>query len=80
MASSRHQVSTKPELSDEEQKLLKFCKSVRSLQEMMSLLGWKDRTKFRNKYVNLLIEKGLLEMTIPDKPQSSKQKYVAVIK
>lgn len=79
-APSRHQVGTKSGLSDEEQKLLKFCKSARGLQEMMSLLGWKDRTKFRNKFIRPLIEKGLLEMTIPDKPQSSKQKYVAVIR
>ena len=34
-----------------------------------------DRTKFRNQVLNPLLNAGLLEMTIPDKPRSSKQKY-----
>jgi ATP-dependent DNA helicase RecG len=34
-----------------------------------------DRTKFRNQVLNPLIEAGFLEMTVPDKPRSSKQKY-----
>jgi len=41
----------------------------------MGLLEWKDRTKFRDKYINLLIDKGIINMTIPDKSQSSKQQY-----
>ncbi len=46
------------------------------MNEMMQLLGWSDRTKFRKRFINPLIEKGILEMTIPDKPQSSNQRYV----
>ncbi|MDA8125659.1 MAG: transcriptional regulator [Deltaproteobacteria bacterium] len=34
-----------------------------------------DRTKFRNQVLNPLLNDELLEMTIPDKPRSSKQKY-----
>jgi ATP-dependent DNA helicase RecG len=41
----------------------------------MGLFGWKDRTKFRERYIKLLIEMGILNMTVPDKPNSSKQKY-----
>ncbi len=33
-----------------------------------------DRTKFRNQVLNPLLKTGLLEVTIPDKPRSSKQK------
>ena len=41
----------------------------------MKITGKTDRTKFRNQVLNPLIEAGLLEMTVPDKPRSSKQKY-----
>ena len=41
----------------------------------MALAGKSDRTKFRNQVLRPLLEEGLLEMTIPDKPRSSKQKY-----
>ena len=41
----------------------------------MGIAGRTDRTKFRNQVLNPLIEAGLLEMTVPDKPRSSKQKY-----
>ena len=41
----------------------------------MKIAGRADRTKFRNQVLNPLIEAELLEMTIPDKPSSSKQKY-----
>jgi len=32
-------------------------------------------TKFRDQVLNPLIDDSLIEMTIPEKPQSSKQKY-----
>ena len=38
--------------------------------------GFKDVYKFRRDYINPLVDGGLLEMTIPDKPTSSNQKYV----
>jgi ATP-dependent DNA helicase RecG len=34
-----------------------------------------DRTKFRNHVLTPLLDAGLIEMTIPDKPRSSLQKY-----
>ena len=46
------------------------------MNEMMNFLGWGDRTKFRKRFINPLIEKKILEMTIPDKPQSSNQRYI----
>jgi ATP-dependent DNA helicase RecG len=41
----------------------------------MEIEGRSDRTKFRNQVLNPLLEASLIEMTIPDKPRSSKQKY-----
>ena len=45
------------------------------LVDIMAITGRSDRTKFRHQVLNPLLEAGLIEMTIPDKPQSSKQKY-----
>ena len=41
----------------------------------MAVIGRSDRTKFRHQVLNPLLEAGVIEMTIPDKPRSSKQKY-----
>lgn len=41
----------------------------------MEIIGRSDRTKFRNQVLNPLMKNKLIEMTIPDKPRSSKQKY-----
>jgi ATP-dependent DNA helicase RecG len=43
----------------------------------MSLFGWTNRTKFRDKFIRPLLDAGLLAMTEPDKPRSSRQRYVA---
>jgi len=42
----------------------------------MELFKWQNRTKFRDKHIKPLIDVGWLAMTIPDKPQSSKQRYI----
>ncbi len=73
---SRHQVGAKLALSwHPVEKLLSFIEAPMSMQDMMELLSWKNRTKFREKYINPLIENGIIQMTIPDKPKSSKQQY-----
>ena len=42
---------------------------------MLAFMGFADRTKFRRKYIHPLLEVGILEQTIPEKPNSQKQKY-----
>lgn len=49
-----------------------------SNNELMKLVGIKHRPTFRKNYLLPAIEQGFIEMTIPDKPNSSKQKYVKV--
>jgi hypothetical protein len=41
----------------------------------MGVLGRANRTKFRDQVLNPLLDAGLVEMTVPDKLRSSKQKY-----
>ena len=49
--------------------------SEQPIIELMVLANRRNRTKFRDQVLRPLLEVGLLEMTIPDKPRSSKQKY-----
>jgi predicted HTH transcriptional regulator len=73
---SRHQVGTKSALSwHQVEKLMAFAESPRAIKEMMGLLEWKNRTKFRDKYISPLLDAEILNMTITDKPKSSKQQY-----
>jgi ATP-dependent DNA helicase RecG len=73
---SWHQVGTKSALSWHQiETLLSFIETSRSIKEIMEVFGWSNRTKFREKYVTPLIETGLIEMSQPDKPKSSKQQY-----
>ena len=56
-------------------KLLANFEGSHSIAELMELVGRTNRTKFREQVLNPIIETRLIEMTIPDKPRSSKQKY-----
>ena len=46
-----------------------------SRQEIQEVLGLKHVRHFRNTYLVPTLQAGLIEMTIPDKPHSSKQRY-----
>ena len=41
----------------------------------MENLGLKDRRHFSKGYLQSALDSALIEMTIPDKPRRSKQKY-----
>ena len=76
MAPSRHPVGTQSVPSVENlDKLIVFCTEARSFGEMLAFMGLTDRTKFRRKYIHPLLEAGILELTIPEKPNSQNQKY-----
>lgn len=75
LAPSQHSVIRELDLDDEMIQLIEFCKEKRSFQAMLEYMGWKDRTKFRRRFVSPLLEKGIIERTIPEKPSSSKQRY-----
>jgi len=74
---SWHQVGTKLALSwHQVSTILEYCKDERPITDIMKLFKWKDRTKFKRKFITPMINEGLLTMTIPDKPQSPNQRYV----
>ena len=71
----RDQVGTKSGLSEDQVQVLETSEDPQPLQELMRLCGRSNRTKFRNQVIHPLLDASLLEMTVPDKPRSSKQRY-----
>ncbi|MCX5977355.1 MAG: cell filamentation protein Fic, partial [Coprothermobacterota bacterium] len=55
--------------------LLSFLKDVADRETLQRDLGLKAIKNFRFLYLVPSLDAGFIEMTIPDKPQSSKQKY-----
>tara|TARA_R110002051_G_scaffold15064_2_gene47624 strand:- start:20037 stop:21344 length:1308 start_codon:yes stop_codon:yes gene_type:complete len=55
--------------------LLKAFAGEHNRQELQELLNLSDRKYFRENYLQPALEIELIELTIPDKPKSSKQKY-----
>lgn len=46
------------------------------ISDLMKILNQSNRTRFRQTCLNILLDTHLATPTIPDKPNSSKQKYV----
>ena len=59
----------------DKERLVEFCSEPRSRKEMMEFMGLTNRVHFLKYYVRPLLESGKIEMTKPDKPTSSDQKY-----
>ena len=64
-----------PQVTPQVVALLKKVSGEMTRQELTDALGLKDRKHFGDAYLQPALEAGLLEMTIPEKPQSSKQRY-----
>lgn len=69
------QVGTKSALSRHQVEILRKCLADGEIADLMAIAERADRTKFRDQVLKPLLADGLLEMTIPDKPTSSKQRY-----
>ncbi len=63
------------EVTGEVEKLLTFLQGEMKRKELQAALGLKHEDHFREAYLMPALTAGLVEMTIPDKPRSSKQKY-----
>ena len=64
-----------PEVTPEVLKMLSVMTGEMTRGEIQDKLGLKDEKHFRESYQQVAVKLGFIEMTIPDKPRSSKQKY-----
>jgi ATP-dependent DNA helicase RecG len=60
--------------------ILRFCQKAKSRKEILAMLQLSNHTKNFEKHIKSLFEDDLLNRTLPDKPQSSKQKYLTTQK
>ena len=58
-----------------EVRLLRVMSGEMTRQRLQEVLGLKHEDHFRKAYLIPALRSGLIEMTIPDKPRSSKQRY-----
>jgi len=63
------------EVATEVLRMLGVFKGDMSRQDLQRLLGLKNDEHFRKAYLLPAIKEGVIEMTLPDKPRSSKQRY-----
>jgi ATP-dependent DNA helicase RecG len=75
-APSRPQVGPKSALSQPQVAILQLCQMEKSLIELITAIGrGGDRKRFREQFIKPLHDLGLLQMTIPEKPNSRFQRY-----
>jgi predicted HTH transcriptional regulator len=73
---SRDQVSTKLNQKWEKiEPMIRLLENTSSAADLRSVMGMNNATKFKNNYLNPLIELGVVEMTQPESPNSPTQRY-----
>ena len=77
---STEQVKPLTALTDKQRALLSYCDVPRSMAEMQEHVGAGSRGFLKDTQLTPLLDHGLMTMTIPDKPRSSKQQYVVTEK
>ena len=70
-----HTDSVTRKLTKKEEDIRNFCSIPRTAQEIMDRLKITNQSKNRQKYITPLIKIGVLERTIPEKPNDPNQKY-----
>ena len=71
------QVAPQDDIQTKCGELVLFCRTPRSKKEMMAFLKLSDRKSFEKLYIKPLLNKRI-RYTVPDKPNSRIQKYVAI--
>lgn len=73
MVSGSHQLV---QLSAIRWRVVAFTDAPRSITELLSHVGLKQRAFFKRQHLDALLAGGILRMTVPDKPTSPAQRYV----
>ena len=71
---------SKPSLTKAQKDIVNFCSVPRSAQEILERIGLTNQTFNRKKHIQPLVDMGVLEMTNPENPNASNQKYRKVRK
>ena len=74
----RHSATPKVSLSNKQRDIVNFCSVPRTTAEIMERLGLSNQTKNRERYITSLVAAGYLQMTNPENPTASNQKYKKV--
>ena len=74
----RHSNTKKVSLSNKQRDIVNFCSVPRTTAEIMERLGLSNQTKNRERYITSLVAAGYLQMTNPENPTASNQKYKKV--
>ena len=64
-----------PQVTPQVTELISIFEGIHNRTELQMKLGLQDREHFRKSYLQPAVEAGLVALTIPDKPKSSKQEY-----
>ena len=67
--------SVKISLTSAQKDILNFCSVPRTAKEILERLGLTNQTYNRKKHIQPLVDMGVLEMTNPENPNASNQKY-----
>lgn len=64
-----------PKITNKQKDIVNFCSVPRSSKEILDRIGVTNHSKNRQTYIMSLVEVGYLEMTNPEHPNASNQKY-----
>ena len=76
----RHSETPKVSLSNKQRDIVNFCSVPRTTKEILDRIGVSMHSKNRERYITSLVAAGYLQMTNPDNPTASNQKYKKVNK
>ena len=62
-------------LTGQQKNIIQYCSIPRTAREILTHIGYKYHSDIVAKIIRPLVNMGYLEYTIPDKPNSPKQKY-----